>query len=101
MLPNTPEALGERAALAIEDLHVAYTVRGIPRQVLRGVSFTIAPGEAYGLVGESGCGKSTSAYAALRYLPRNGRITSGRVLVDGKDITAMSNERLRKFRARA
>ena len=47
--------------------------------MLRSVSFTVAPGEAYGLVGESGCGKSTTAYAALRYLPRNGVITGGRV----------------------
>ena len=58
------------AALAVEDLEVAYTVRGIDRAVLRGVSFSVAPGETFGLVGESGCGKSTTAYAALRYLPR-------------------------------
>jgi ABC-type glutathione transport system ATPase component len=62
------------AALEVDDLKVAYTVRGIDRAVLRGVSFSVAPGEAYGLVGESGCGKSTTAYAALRYLPRNGKI---------------------------
>ncbi|MCB0998546.1 MAG: ABC transporter ATP-binding protein [Acidimicrobiales bacterium] len=86
-------------ALAVEDLEVAYVVRGIPRQVLRGVSFHVAPGEAYGLVGESGCGKSTTAYSALRYLPRNGRITGGRVLVDGSDITSMSDAELREFRA--
>ena len=67
------------AALALEDLEVVYTVRGIDRAVLRGVSFSIAPGEAYGLVGESGCGKSTTAYAALRYLPRNGKIVGGHV----------------------
>ena len=87
------------AALAVEDLHVAYTVRGIDRAVLRGVSFAVAPGEAYGLVGESGCGKSTTAYAALRYLPRNGKIVSGRVLVDGHDVTSMSTEQLQQFRA--
>lgn len=87
------------AALMIDDLRVSYIVRGIPREVLRGVSFAIAPGEAYGLVGESGCGKSTSAYAALRHLPRNGRITGGRVLVDGDDITAMSANELQKFRS--
>ena len=87
------------AALAVEDLEVVYTVRGIDRVVLRGVSFSIAPGEAYGLVGESGCGKSTTAYAALRYLPRNGKITGGRVLVAGQDVTGMSTKRLQDFRA--
>ncbi|MCU1397614.1 MAG: putative oligopeptide transporter ATP-binding protein, partial [Acidimicrobiales bacterium] len=74
--PAAPPASSSQAALAVEDLEVAYTVRGIPREVLRGVSFSVAPGEAYGLVGESGCGKSTTAYAALRYLPRNGDITA-------------------------
>ncbi len=87
------------AALVVDDLNVAYTVRGIPRAVLRGVSFQVAPGEAYGLVGESGCGKSTTAYAALRYLPRNGDIVSGRVLVHGDDITNMSSAALQHFRA--
>jgi peptide/nickel transport system ATP-binding protein len=82
----------------VEDLHVSYLVRGIPRPVLRGVSFEVRPGESYGLVGESGCGKSTTAYAAVRYLPRNGRITSGRILVAGDDITKKSGEELRRFR---
>ena len=88
------------AALSVENLEVAYTVRGVDRAVLRGVSFEVAPGEAYGLVGESGCGKSTTAYAALRYLPRNGKIVSGRVLVNGDDVTGMSNAELQHFRAR-
>ena len=74
-------------ALAVEDLQLAYNVRGIPREVLRGVTFHVRPGEAYGLVGESGCGKSTTAYAAVRYLPANGVITGGRILVDGADVT--------------
>ena len=46
-------------SLELRDLRVQYTVRGIEKDVLRGISFSIAPGEAYGLVGESGCGKST------------------------------------------
>jgi peptide/nickel transport system ATP-binding protein len=87
------------SALSVEDLELAYLVRGIPREVLRGVTFHVMPGEAYGLVGESGCGKSTTAYAALRYLPSNARITKGRILVDGDDITAMSNRELRALRA--
>ncbi|HEX4982325.1 MAG TPA: ABC transporter ATP-binding protein [Ilumatobacteraceae bacterium] len=88
------------AALKVDDLQVAYLVRGIPREVLRGVSFEVAPGEAYGLVGESGCGKSTTAYAALRYLPSNGRITGGHVLVGGADVTVMDDAALRRYRAR-
>ena len=89
----------EHAALEIEDLEVAYSVRGVPREVLRGVSFSIAPGEAYGLVGESGCGKSTTAYAALRYLPRNGRITGGRVLIAGTEASSLSGRALQRLRA--
>ncbi len=88
------------AALRVEDLSLSYLVRGIPRPVLRGVSFEIRPGESYGLVGESGCGKSTTAYAAVRYLPRNARITGGRILVAGEDITAMAPDHVRLFRMR-
>ncbi len=96
-----PAASGDAAAaLRIEDLSLAYVVRGIPRPVLRGVSFEIRQGESYGLVGESGCGKSTTAYAAVRYLPRNARITGGRILVDGADVTAMDDDELRRFRTR-
>jgi peptide/nickel transport system ATP-binding protein len=88
------------AALAVDDLEVVYTVRGVDRSVLRGVSFSVAPGEAYGLVGESGCGKSTTAYAALRYLPRNGKIIGGSVHVAGRDVTSMTTAELQEFRAR-
>ncbi|MGI9646440.1 MAG: ABC transporter ATP-binding protein [Ilumatobacteraceae bacterium] len=87
------------AALAINDLELAYLVRGVPREVLRGVTFQIRPGEAFGLVGESGCGKSTSAYAAMRYLPGNAVIQGGSILADGEDVTAMSNAELRKLRS--
>ena len=48
--------------------------------------FTIGRGESFGLVGESGCGKSTAAMAAMRYLPRNGRIAGGSITVDGQDL---------------
>ena len=66
--------------------------------MLHGLSLSIAPGEVYGLVGESGCGKSTAAFAALRALPRNGFIRGGQVLVDGQDITALDPAGLRQLR---
>ena len=96
---SDPATSNPTAALSVEDLQLSYTVRGVPRAVLRGVTFEVRPGEAYGLVGESGCGKSTTAYAAMRYMPANAVIEGGRVLADGQDVTQMSNDELRKFRA--
>ena len=86
-------------ALQLEDLEVVYRVRGRDRQVLRGISLSIARGESYGLVGESGCGKSTTALAAVRYLPSNGRPTSGAIHVAGRNVLALSRRQLRKLRA--
>ena len=88
-------------SLELRDLQVQYTVRGIKKDVLRGVSFSIAPGEAYGLVGESGCGKSTAAFAAMRYLPRNGKISGGQILFEGNDMTAMSADEVSNLRKSA
>ncbi len=96
--PPTPPAASR--ALSVENLSLSYVIRGIRRPVLRGVSFEVRPGESYGLVGESGCGKSTTAYAAVRYLPRNAVITGGRILVAGEDVTKMNDEQVRQFRMR-
>ena len=85
-------------ALELEDLEVQYRVRGEWKRVLRGISLQIAEGESYGLVGESGCGKSTAAFAALRYLPRNGRVSNGSVRVAGEDLLAMSEADVRELR---
>ncbi|MBA2294505.1 MAG: ABC transporter ATP-binding protein, partial [Actinobacteria bacterium] len=86
-------------ALEFDQLDVAFRVRGKDRQVLRGVSLTVARGESYGLVGESGCGKSTAALAAVRYLARNGRVRSGAIRIAGKDVLALSGAELRRLRA--
>ena len=88
-------------ALQVTDLKLAYRVRGHDREAIRGVTFTINRGESYGLVGESGCGKSTVAYAAMRYLPSNGRITAGSVVLDGQDLLKMDEDDLRKLRGTA
>jgi peptide/nickel transport system ATP-binding protein len=86
-------------ALRIEHLEVVYRVGRSERRVLRDLSLTIRPGESYGLVGESGCGKSTVALATIRYLARNGSISAGRILVDGRDLMALSPGELRRLRA--
>jgi peptide/nickel transport system ATP-binding protein len=86
-------------AVEIQDLDVVYRVRGIDRPVLRGLTLTIAKGESYGLLGESGCGKTTLAFTIMRHLPRNGRVVSGSLRADGADLLAMSEAEVRRLRA--
>ncbi|HMK84623.1 MAG TPA: ABC transporter ATP-binding protein, partial [Steroidobacteraceae bacterium] len=78
-----------------------YRVGRGERRVLTDLSFAIRRGESYGLVGESGSGKSTVAFAAVRYLARNGRVSHGRILVDGRDLMALSAAELRRLRTRS
>ena len=87
------------AALSLRDLDVVYRVRGVDRPVLRGVSLEVGRGESYGLVGESGCGKSTAALAIVRYLARNGRVSGGTISVAGTDVLGLRGGGLRRYRA--
>jgi len=85
-------------ALRVEDLHVHYeTGRGTVRAV-DGVTFALQAGERLGLVGESGSGKSTIALALLRLIKPPGKIAGGRVLLDDKDITKISEREMRRVR---
>jgi peptide/nickel transport system ATP-binding protein len=86
-------------ALNVENIDIAYRVRGRALTTVHDVSFRIGRGESYGLVGESGSGKSTIALAVVRYLARNGRVSKGAVAIDGRDVLAMRGEELRKLRA--
>ena len=74
-------------------------MRGNDRAAIRGLSFEIGRGESFGLVGESGCGKSTVALALVRYLPRNGKVSGGSILIDGRNPYELSDDELRAMRA--
>ncbi len=84
--------------LEVRDLSVEYRIGADKLRAVDGVSFELAPGEAMGLVGESGCGKTTAAKALIRLLPDNGAVAGGSVNFAGRDLTKISDEELRKLR---
>lgn len=84
-------------AVDIEHLTISYRRRGRLLRVINDVSIQIKRGEAYGLVGESGCGKSTVAMALMRYLPANAEIQGGKILFDGQDLLGLNQSALRKL----
>jgi peptide/nickel transport system ATP-binding protein len=88
---------GERVAdplLEVEDLHVTFNRGGTAVQAVAGISFGIRAGETLGLVGESGCGKSTTGRAVVQVE----RATSGRIRFDNTEITALNRGDLRTLR---
>ncbi|MGV2020097.1 nickel ABC transporter ATP-binding protein NikE [Agrobacterium sp. 22-223-1] len=75
--------------LKVENLNVTFTNYGRTRQVLRDVAFTVAAGERVALIGETGSGKSVTAKAIIGTLPKNAAITSGAIVIDGRDVLAL------------
>ena len=67
-------------------------------RALEDVSFDVMPGQTIGLVGESGCGKTTTLMSVMRLLPSNGRITSGQVRYKGRDLLALDEREMRGYR---
>jgi len=88
------------ALLDIRGLRVAYATRAGDVPIIPGLDLSLRAGEALGLVGESGCGKSTVALSIVRYLGRAGRITGGRIMFEGRDLTTLSAAALMAIRGR-
>lgn len=84
--------------LKVENLAIAYKVRGGEVEAVQDVSFEIGRGEAYGIVGESGCGKSTVAWAVLNFLGANGYVKRGSIKFLGQELVGKSGEELRRLR---
>jgi oligopeptide/dipeptide ABC transporter ATP-binding protein len=87
------------ALLEVQNLSINYINEGKPAaRAVEDVSFTLNKGELIGLVGESGCGKTTLMLSLLRLLPSAGQIVNGRVFFNGQDLTAISDEELNLVR---
>jgi peptide/nickel transport system ATP-binding protein len=84
--------------LDVNDLAVAYKVRSGEVVAVHDVSFTIRRGETYGLVGESGCGKSTIAWAIVNFLGQNGYVKRGSIIFQGQELVGQQGETLRQLR---
>jgi oligopeptide/dipeptide ABC transporter ATP-binding protein len=89
----------ERApVLQVRNLTVEFDSPGGPLRAVEDVSFDLHRGETLGLVGESGCGKTTTVMGLLRLLPPGGRVVSGQVLFGGRDLLTLDHEELRAVR---
>jgi len=82
----------------VRDLAIAYETRQGDVPAVRGVSFDIRRGETLGIVGESGCGKSTIAFGVVNFLGQNGKIVSGNIMFQGQDLVGRPEGDLRKIR---
>ena len=86
------------SVLQLEGVTTHYrTLRGWVRAA-ENVSFEVGKGEALGLVGESGCGKTTVALSILKILPAGAKIRKGRILFDGTDLVPLNDSEMRKVR---
>ena len=85
-------------ALAVEHLNLVYRTEGGTLRALRDVSLEVGAGEIVGIVGESGCGKSSLIQAILRLMPANARVESGRIALAGIDLLSLDAEAMRKLR---
>ncbi len=84
--------------LEVSDLTTEFVTGARVARAVDHVSFDLRAGEILGLVGESGCGKSTTGFSIIRLLPPNGRIVGGAVRLDGEDVLARSDDEMRRVR---
>ena len=86
--------------LSIKDLTMHYTTRRGPVFAVDQVSFSLRRGESIGLVGESGCGKTSIAISLLKLLPENAKILNGEIRLNGTDLVPLTESQVRKYRWR-
>ena len=83
--------------LEAKNISIDYQTESGVMRAVEDVSFTLAVGESLGIVGESGCGKTTLAKSIIRLLAKNGGISQGQMLFKGRDLVQLSDEEIRKL----
>jgi oligopeptide/dipeptide ABC transporter ATP-binding protein len=84
--------------LKVDGLRTHFTTGDGIIKAVDGVSFSVRRGETLGVVGESGCGKSITAFSIMRLLPRTGRVVDGRIVLEGRDLAELSEEEMQDVR---
>ncbi len=84
--------------LEVKDLRTEIRLRTATVHAVDGISFNVGVGETVGIVGESGCGKTMTGMSVMRLLPNGGSIAGGRILLEGRDLAAMSDDDIRRVR---
>jgi peptide/nickel transport system ATP-binding protein len=87
-----------KAVIEVENLQISYETRKGDVEAIQGVSFKVGEGETLGLVGESGCGKSTIAFGIVNFLGSNGKIVDGSIRFQGNELVGRSQEELKELR---
>jgi oligopeptide/dipeptide ABC transporter ATP-binding protein len=88
------------ALLEVKNLSVNFNLRRGTLAAVRDLSFALAPSETFGIVGETGCGKSVTSLSILRLIPSPGEIVGGEILFDGQDLLKKSEREMEKIRGR-
>jgi peptide/nickel transport system permease protein len=95
-----PEPEPDDNLLVVRDLEVQFPFDDRTVSAVRGVSFSLRPGEAVGVVGESGSGKSVTALALIQLLDAPGRVSGGEILFEGKDLARIDDGAMSRLRGR-
>ncbi len=90
----------QQPLLQITDLEVSFTTAAGDVTAVRGADLTVYPGQSVAIVGESGSGKSTTAHAIINLLPGTGKVTGGRIVFDGQDITHPTRKQAEALRGK-
>ncbi|HEX3244450.1 MAG TPA: ABC transporter ATP-binding protein [Chloroflexota bacterium] len=101
MSASSAVATQEPLLLDVRDMHTLFATADGVVNAVNGISYTVRHGEALGLVGESGCGKSVSALSLMRLIPSPpGKIASGEIIFNGRDLLKLNDDQIRRVRGK-